>query len=335
MRKPRTQPATPVTSRQIAQRLGVSQSTVSRVLSGAAGYTYSDETRSRILAEAERLNYRPNAVGRSLRERRTRVVGFCSRHGNLDAHNMFLAEIIGDLQRACAAKGQFLLLLNFDPRLPVPTVHAELMSGRIDGLVLHADDRDPLVGLLAGSTLPVVAVADRIRSMPSALCDDQDGMAQAVAHLVERGHRRIAFLNPPDGLASVRDRAAAYESEMKRRGLQPICVPVAYEDAEPALDVMLSRADPVTAVCCWNDVTALVLLGACRRAGIRVPDDLAIVGFDGLIDDRIASQRLTTVVAHWPEVTAAALAALGALLAGKEVPAETVVPVTLRTGETT
>jgi len=335
MRDRRRRPSGHVTAREIARKLGLSQSTVSRVLSDAPGYTYSDETRRRVLAEAKRRSYSPHAVGRSLRERRTRVIGFCSRRGNLDARNTFLAEIIGNLQRGCSVNGEFLLLHNFPTSVPVNEVYGELMSGRIDGLILHADEDEPLVARLAEGALPVVAIADRIPAMPSVVCDDRDGIAQLIRHLAERGHTRIAFLRPDDQLASVRDRAAAYESEMTSRGLEPVYIPVEYEASEPALDLIRSVAVRPTAVCCWNDVSALVLISACRRNGVRIPDDLAIAGFDGLMDTRLMAQRLTTVVAHWPAVTESARNALDALLRGEEVPHETVVPVALRVGETT
>jgi DNA-binding LacI/PurR family transcriptional regulator len=335
MRSQRQSDSGHVTAREIARKLGLSQSTVSRVLSNAPGYTYSNDTRSRVLAEARRRSYRPHAVGRSLRERRTRVIGFCSRRGNLDARNSFLAEIIGSLQRGCSEKGEFLLLHNFATEMPDSEVYGELMSGRIDGLVLHADEDEPLVARLAEGALPVVAIADRIPAVPSVVCDDRDGIAQLIQHMTERGHTRIAFLRPDDQLASVRDRTAAYETEMARRGLEPLYIPVEYEASEPALDLIRSTKARPTAVCCWNDVSALVLISACRRAGVRIPDDLAIAGFDGLMDPRLMAQPLTTVAAHWPAVTCAALDALSTLRRGVEVPRETVVPVSLQIGETT
>lgn len=335
MRNPEGDGDRHVTAREIARKLGLSQSTVSRVLSNAAGYRFSEATRQKVLDEAKRMGYRPHAVGRSLRERRTRVVGFCSRRGNLDARNMFLAEIIGSLQRACSDTGHFLLLYNFSPATPTSEVCGELTSRRIDGLVLHASEDDPLVHLLAERRLPVVTIADRVPSAPSVLCDDRDGMAQVVEHLVQKGHRRIAFLRPDDRLASVEDRAESYRAQMLARGLEPLFISIDYEAAEPALDMILAMSNPPTAVCCWNDVSALVLLSACRRAKVRVPDDLAVTGFDGLFDPRLTVQRLTTVAAHWPDVTRCALDVMARLIRGEEVPRETVIPVQLTEGETT
>lgn len=323
------------TARDIARALGLSQSTVSRILSGAPQYRFSDATRRRVLDGAARLGYRPHAVARSLRERRTRVIGFCSLQGNLDARNLFLAEIIGSLQRACSECDEFLLLHNFGPDISDDDAYGEIVSGRIDGLILHAGDTDPLVQRLAQSNLPVVAIADRIAVIPSVVCDDRAGIAQAIQHLTDRGHQRIWFAHAPTSLASVNDRFEAYRTAMTVLGLSPMPIEIAYEDVEPVLQRIRDADEPPTAVCCWNDATALILVSACRKAGLRVPEDLAVVGFDGLLDQRLEWQRLTTVSAHWPEVTRKALEVLHARMRSEPVPRETVIPASLRPGETT
>lgn len=324
-----------MTARDIAQKLGLSQSTVSRVLSGAKDYQYSEETRKRIRARAEQMGYRPHAVAQSLRQQRTRVIGFCSRHGHLDARNTFLAEIIGSLQRSCSEHGEFLMLHSFAPGTPDDVAYGELVSGRIDGLILHGNDADPLARRLAAGPLPVVAVVDRITGVPAVLCDDRGGMALAVRHLSERGHRRIGFVHAGRGLASVCARIEGYLTAMAELGLEPHLIEVDYEEAGPALAAIRSAGTPPTAVCCWNDVTALVLLEACAAAGLRVPADLAVMGFDGLLDTRLAGQHLTTVSAHWPEVTRRALEVLRARLGGGDAPEETVIDVSVRLGRTT
>jgi DNA-binding LacI/PurR family transcriptional regulator len=324
-----------ITAKEIAAKLGVSQSTVSRVLSNAPGYQYSAETRRRILQEAERAAYRPHAVGRSLRERRTRVVGFTSSYANLDARNAFLAEIIGSLQSSCARSGHFLLLHNFEPEVPPIQKLAELTCGRIDALVLHSAADDPLVPLLRRAHLPVVAVADAIPEIPSVVCDDRDGIRQAIEHLEARGHTRIAFLAPMTPLVSARAREAAYCDEMASRGWEAIRLYVEYEITGPALAAMMEMDPPPTAACCWNEVTALDLLHACRLKGVRVPEDLAIVGFDGLLDRRVMAKDLTTVMAGWPSVAETAIEVIHKMVQGATVPAVTTLPVSFHVGETT
>ena len=323
------------TSRQIADRLGVSQATVSRVLRNAPGYQYSPETRQRIQDEAKRIRYRPNAVASSLREGRTRVIGFHNQKSELDTRNVFMAEVIGSLQHACLEIGHFLLLHNFTTDASVSDRMAELTSGRIDGLIVHLRENGLLAQGIAQSGLPAVAIADRVESIPSVGCDDRTGMKLAIQHLEERGHQRIAFAAPPDPPESAQVRHRAYIEEMERRGWEPVTVPSPHHDSELTFQALQSLTPCPTAVCCWNDVSAVCLLRACSRAGVRVPDDLAVVGFDGLIDDRMLPCNLTTVDVHWAKITQTAVQTLMALLRGESVPWVTNVPPTLRIGETT
>jgi len=324
-----------VTARQIADRLGVSQATVSRVLRNAPGYQYSQDTRQRIQDEVERMGYRPHAVASSLREGRTQVIGFHNQKSDLDARNVFMAEIIGSLQQACLEIGHFLLLHNFATDDPVSDKIAELTRGRIDGLVVHLRENGPLAQGLAQSGLPTVAIADRVENIPSVGCDDRLGIIQAIKHLEERGHRRIAFASPAYPSESAQVRHQTYIEEMERRGWQPVTIPCPHHDTDITFQALQSVTPHPTAICCWNDVSAVCLLRACSRAGVRVPDDLAVVGFDGLIDNRMLPRDLTTVDIHWAKITQTAVQILMAMLRGESVPWVTNLPPTLRIGETT
>jgi DNA-binding LacI/PurR family transcriptional regulator len=308
---------------------------VSRVLKNAPGYQYSQETRRRIQEEVERIGYRPNAVASSLREGRTRVIGFHDQRSELDARNVFMAEVIRSLQQACLEIGHLLLLHNFANDVSVSERLAELTSGRIDGLVVHLREDGPLAQGIAQSGLPAVAIADRVACLPSVGCDDRAGVIQAIRHLEERGHERIAFAYSPYPLEAAQGRHRAYLAEMERRGWPPVSVPCSNHDTDTTLQALQSVTPHPTAVCCWNDVSAVYLLRACSRAGVRVPDDLAVVGFDGLIDDWMLPRNLTTVDIHWAKITQTAVQILMALLRGESVPRVTAVPPTLRIGETT
>lgn len=324
-----------VTSHDVARVTGVSQATVSRILSNSPKHRFTEETRRRVWEEAERLGYRPNAVGRSLRERRTRVIGFYTWYGNLDARNPFLAEIIGGLQRGACNVGYSILLKNFPEGTPVNDIFGELTSGQVDGLVVHTRVDDPLVDKLAESSLPVVAVTDRVVNLPSVVVDDQSGIQQAINHLVEHGHQRIAFLYPTMYLASAQARRDAYEEEMMRRGWEVQSFAIQYEQVDPVVEAWQQMADPPTAICCWNDLVALNLLHTCQRRGIRVPEELAIVGFDGLLDIRLLERPITTIEAHWPDVAQRALQLVLERGNEVEIPPVSVFPVSLRIGETT
>jgi DNA-binding LacI/PurR family transcriptional regulator len=336
-----------ITAKDIGRALGLSQPTVSRILSGAANHRVSAETRRRVLETAERMGYRPNAVARSLRRRRTHIVGFYTGYGYLDARNAFLAAVIGGLQRACDDHRLDLLLHGVFRGGSTDDIYGELVDGRIDGLFLHTHASDPLVARLVASSLPVVAVADAIPGVPSVTSDDEAGTRLLVEHLWARGHRRIGYVRPTIRFTSVEARAAAFTAAMAERGVPAAHRPVIeteYETAEPVLDALLALPEPPTAVCCWNDLAAYNLIYACRQRGVRVPEELAVAGFDGLLDPRLVPRPLVTVGADWNAVADRAMSLLvrqiharhGAGPEGEadEIPPLTRLPVRLIGGDT-
>lgn len=332
----------PVTAKDIARELNLSQPTVSRILSGDARHRVSSATRQRVLETAQRLQYQPNAVARSLRRGRTNLIGLYTNH-DYDARNDFLGTIIGSLQRACETQGLDLLLHSAYRGGSPDDIYGKLRDGRIDGLILHASAGDPLIEILGRSPLPVVVVADSLPDLPAVICDDADGMRQLIAHLQGRGYRRFAFLAPSLSLASVERRRAAFEDEMARAGIAPEhrrVLSIAFENpvmaddgATSVLDTLLESEHPV-AVCCWNDRTAYNLLQACDERGVRVPDDLAVTGFDGFLATKAPRWHLVTVRCPWDEVAATALQSLQQLMVGQELAPETRLPVTLVPGDT-
>ena len=326
----------PVTSYDIAQKLGLSQSTVSRILNGVKGYRVAENTRLRVVEEARRMGYRPNSIARSLRKRRTNIVGFYGGYGYLNARNAYVAAVIGALQQACDAEVLDILLHGAFRQRTTDDVFGELVDGRIDGLFLHTLSTDPLVELLGESSLPVVAISDALPGLASVVTDDRDGIRQTIEHLFVRGHRRIAYLAPEPRFVSVESRVDAFQCEMQARGETDARV---IRNRGVELDIplpeLLQMAGSPTAICCWNDLTAANLLVSCREFGIRVPTDLAVVGFDGVLDSRLMAQALTTIAVPWDILGQQAVALLMAQIRGSEVPRVTCVPVQLVPGETT
>lgn len=328
----------PITAKDIARELNLSQPTVSRVLSGDKQHRVSESTRQRILDAAKRLRYQPNAVARSLRRGRTGIIGLYTNH-NYDVRNDFLGAIIGSLQHGCASQNLDLLLHSALYGRSAEDVYAKLRDGRIDGLILHADPDDALVEILGKSTLPVVAVADRMPDLPTVTCEDADGMHQLVDYLWERGHRRYAYLSPRKYLVSADRRQAAFLAEMHTRGLAKSdyrVLPIDYEATDAAVDNLRQQGRPL-AVCCWNDRTAYNLLHTCLERGVRVPDEIAITGFDGFRGHKVPARQLVTVDCHWGEVAEKALDILTSLInspAGAPAMQEVCLPVTLLAGDT-
>jgi DNA-binding LacI/PurR family transcriptional regulator len=296
----------PITAKEIGRRLGLSQPTVSRILSGANGYRVSPETRRRVLDMAAQMGYRPNALARSLRQGRTNIVGFYTGYGYLDARNPFLAELIGGLQRSADTRQLDILLHGVFRGASTDDIYGELVNGRIDGLFLHTYPDDPLAARLRDSSLPVVALADAISGIPSVVADDVRGTRMLLDYLWDKGHRRIGYIRPTHRFASVERRIEAFREWTAKHGITEGDAPVyevEFEFSKSAMEDAMDSPNPPTAICCWNDMTAFDLLYQCGQRDINVPDDLAIVGFDGLLaDPRLCPRALVTAGASWTDI---------------------------------
>ena len=334
----------PVTAKDLARELNLSQPTVSRILNGDSNYRAAAATRERVWEAAHRLGYQRNAVASSLRRGRTDIIGLHTSH-NYDVRNEFLGAIVGSLQRACSDYRLDVLLHSALSGAPAREMFGKLRDGRIDGLILHAQSNDPLVSLLRKSNLPVVVVADPLPGMTAVTSDDAGGMELLIEHLWAHGYRQFAFLAPQRELASVERRRIAFDEALNRRGLDSAnyrTLAMDFEQTAPLLPQLLAlaRTEPL-AVCCWNDRTAHNLLGDCARANVSVPQTLAITGFDGFQNDKLPARHLVTAVCPWEQVAQTALEQLRAHIdaraqkALKPAPAETRLPVELRAGDTT
>jgi len=298
----------PITAKDIARELNISQSTVSRILSGDRQHRVSEQTRRLVWETAKRVGYQPNAVARSLRRGKTDIIGVYTNH-NYDVRNEFVGTIVGALQRECEGMDLDLLLHSGYSGSPPELLFGKLSDGRIDGLILHATADDALVKLLARSKLPVVSVADKLPGIPGVICDDADGMRQLIDHLWNKGYRRYAYIAPGMQLASVLKRQTAFRENLKARGLGLADrreIDVQYEEAEPVLDELL-RMGPGVVACCWNDRTAYNLLHECYKRGIAIPSGLGVAGFDGFTARKIPLCDLVTVQCPWERVAASAL----------------------------
>ena len=322
-----------VTGKDIARELGISQPTVSRILNGREDARVSDETRARVFEAAQRLGYRPNAIARSLKHGRTHCVGFHSLY-DYDARNDFLSSLLGGLQRACAAHHLSLMLLPAWHDQSAQEIALEMHDGRIDGLFLHTGPSDRIVEQVQQASLPVVALADIIPGVTSVAFDNAMGMRLLIEHLRGRGYRRFVFAAPQARLQSVEMRLSAFESLLRDDEVGRV-ERIDYEASEPLLETLRDwrQSDEKFVVCCWNDRTAYHLIAQCWRAGIAVPEQMAVVGFDGFLDTKLPVHQLVTVGGDWDELTRRALEAMSALIAG-ETPANIVLPVRLFEGDT-
>ncbi len=329
-----------VTLQAVAERAGVNRVTAAVALgkSPQGGTRVSAATRLRVQEAAQELGYAPNAIAQALRGERTNIIGYYAGYETLDAHSPFTAAILQGLQRSCRAYHQDLLLFGSFLRDTVDSIYATLTSGKIDGLVLLPTPRSPVMDRLFESHLPVVAIANQHTHAPSVTVDDVAGSTLIADYLAQKGHRHILYRTQAEQRTSARTRQVAFCARAQALGLRVTltCEGEAHHALTPEEIAILQQPAPArpTAAVCWMDVSAYVLLEHCERVGLRVPDDLAIVGYDGVPLSIKPERTLTTVAAPWVEVAAQAVTYLQWLLAGKDVPRQTVLPVQLMIGDT-
>ena len=314
-----TTPRRRPTITDVARRAGVSAAAVSFAVNGRPGV--GETTRARILQAAAELGWQPSAHARALTDARARAVGLVLARdpAELEADAFFVRFLAG-LEGKLAPRDHA-LLLQLVPAAETTAYERLAASGRVDGFVLTDVERDdPRFAVVAASGLPAVVAGDPGAGCPFPWVETAHGrgMAAAATHLAERGHERIAFLGGPAQLDYVQARAEHWRAALVGAGREPGPVLFA-EPGEPARAAAeRALASGATAVAATSDVLALALLAAARADGRRVPDDLAVSGFDDSALAALAVPPLTSVRVDYAEFGAAAAAALLALLDGDD-----------------
>jgi DNA-binding LacI/PurR family transcriptional regulator len=293
---------------EVAREAEVSRALVSLVMRDSP--KVSEKRRTRVLAAAQRLGYRPNAMARGLASRRTRTIGVLLN----DLRNPFFAEMMDGIVEA-ADELDYRLLIGTGRREAAGERRAvdAFFEHRADGLLL-VSPRLPLSEILAiGRSAPTVAVARPLRDahVDSVTNDDVAGAKLAVRHLSELGHRRIAHVDGGRG-AGAAARRRGYIREMERLGLEPHVVPGEFTDAAGVRAAeRLLDGDPLpTAVFAANDLVAAGALDRFEDSGLRVPRDISIIGYDNTFLAALHHMSLTTIDQPRPEIGRLALMTL-------------------------
>jgi LacI family transcriptional regulator len=280
-----------VTIRDVAARAGVSIATVSRVLRGTTPVTPA--TRERVLAAVDELGFRPSALGRSLAEGRHAANGIVFP----DLSGPYYAEVVLGYEEAAGELGRSVLILSAHGRDAAPDMVREL-AGRVDGLVvLGRTVSDDVVREIAARKVPIVLLA---RPAPvevdSVKAENVESAARLTEHLIEHGHRRFAFLGDVERSPDTFERWSGFQAALESAGLEPPDdpVPVTFreDEGERAAIELVESGLPDAAVCA-NDEVALGLMAGLRRAGVDVPGQVAVTGWDDIMAARYAG--LTTV----------------------------------------
>lgn len=288
----------------VARRAGVSQTTVSLVLNDPENSKIPPATQQRVLQAVREVGYRTNRLARAMRLDRTDTIGFVTDNIAITPH---ANAMIQGAQDAAWNAGLLLLVVNTGP-VYHPAHHKleraaidELLERQVDGIIIAAMFHrviDPHPALLEGRAVLLDArTADG--TVASVVPDEFEAAYRATSHLIEHGHRRIAHVTIPQVVPASELRRDGYRAALTDHGIEPD--PELYIDGvesepggAPGIHQLLNLAELPTAVFCFNDELAMTLYQAAHDRGLRIPDDISVIGFD---DQALVASRL------WPPLT--------------------------------
>jgi LacI family transcriptional regulator len=289
------------TLRDVAKAAGVHPSTASRALNDTTRPMVNAATVRKVLSAAEKLGYRPNSIARGLKTSRTFTVGVLIP----DLTNPLFPPMVRGLEDGLSGAGYTVVAGNTDDDDGKERSIAEAMlARRIDGLVMATARRDhPLVHELAAAGVPLVLAVRTVDQspVPAVVDDHHAGVGLAIRHLAELGHRRIAHVAGPQHTSAGLVRYHSYASWLQSEGLPLDPELVAFSSAfqeQPgaeAFRALLDRGAAPTAVLAGNDLIALGCYDVAAARGIRIPDDLSVVGYNDIVFADKFNPPLTTV----------------------------------------
>jgi LacI family transcriptional regulator len=288
----------PVTLEEIAKATGFSIPTVSRALTNN-NYPVNSATRRRIIEAAQAMGYKPNLLARSLRTEQTNIIGIIVD----DLLSPFVPPIVRGIQDYLKDFEYLSLIVNceWNPELEQDAIKT-LVSRPVDGIIFVEYSHLAVSEALKQSHKPYVFV-HRLFGSPvknSVVPDDHYGAGLAVRHLITLGHRRIAYINGPEGWHSAQRRLAGYKDELAVQGLNfdPTLVQPGdweLEGGYKAAKNLLNLAELPTAIFAANDLMALGAIYAVKDTGWQIPENIAVVGYDNRNFAKIVRPKITTV----------------------------------------
>jgi LacI family transcriptional regulator len=298
------------TIREVAESAGVSYATVSHVINNTR--LVSPETRERVLAAMAALNYRPNALARSLRQGKTNTLGLVLP----DSANPFFAEISRSIEDEAFKKGYSVFLCNTELDTQRELFYVDVLSKKqVDGIVfVAAGDQADSLDFLVSRNMPVVMIDRNVPNVEvdAVLSDNQLGGYLATHHLIELGHRRIACISGPSSITPSSERIIGYRKALEEAGIpydENLVIRGDYH-AQSGMEIthsILKMEPRPSAIFALNDLMALGALRAAAEAGYSVPRDLAVVGYDDLEITHFTNPPLTTIAQPKKEIGAQAI----------------------------
>ncbi len=297
----------PVTIKDLARESGVSPSTVSYVLNGGPR-SVSEDTRKRVMEARDRLNFHPNSAARSLSRRKVDTIGVVYNYAHTDDVNDYFTTILHGIMGACLSYQQNTMLLTTHEWSDIAQHIGTYCDGRVDGLLVIAPpDNLGIIESLQRGNKPWVLVGDWPPN-PLASCIDVDkrgASKSATEYLISMGHSRIAYFAGDDNQRITVEREQGYRLAMEEAGLFVSGSSVVAGRYNPSSGaerartlLQLPRNEWPDAIACGNDGIAFGVLSVLVANGVRVPEDISVMGFDDVASAALAPVPLTTV--HQP-----------------------------------
>src|SRR6478672_11686577 len=302
--------------KEVAKLAKVSTATVSRTINGST--KVSARTAARVQKAIKELNFYPNTHARTLVSGRSRMLGLIIS----DITNPFFPELVKHFEDQAVQKGLEVIIGNTDynPKRMTECIR-RMVERKVDGVAIMTSEADPaVVTELTRRNIPTVFMDTGKTGLHSAniRIDYAQGIHEAVQHLFSLNHRRIAFIAGPMNLESARMRRDAYLSGLKSRGLSDKAMVEKgdhrIEGGAMAMRSLLKLPQRPTAVITSNDLTAIGALGAILHAGLKVPEDISLIGFDDISFAHLTQPPLTTVILSRTQLAVTAFAALESLI---------------------
>lgn len=278
------------------------------------------DTRLRVQTAAAQLQYQPSSLARGLRTSATQTIGVVLP----DVTNPFFSNVLRGIEAVAWEQGYQILIgdTNNDPERQLNFLRM-LAGKRTDGALVLATRGDTRSLLDVGMQIPLVLACEYMEGdfFPSVSIDNVAAAYDATNHLVQLGHRRIGFINGPDEIVLSRDRLRGYLLAMKQTGGDEHAELIRNADFDiaggrTAAADLLSQKNPPTAIFCANDEMAIGVIQAARQLGVRVPEDLAVVGFDNISMAEVVEPALTTIAQPMHELGRTAMDLLLAAMRG-------------------
>lgn len=281
----------------VAKKAGVSRSTVSRVLTNSN--RVDPETRKKVFAAMKELNYQPSQAARNLRRQETKLIAVlipC-------ISNPFFGSLVQGMEEVAVKKGYHVILCNTgeDPILEIEYLRM-LERKQVDGIIMTAH-RNPLEKVKSFLKFgPIVFASEYTEddSLPAVIIDNSEAAGKVTEHLIMKGHRRIGFINGPEHIILCRDRQEGYLHMLEKYDIPVsdgliLCSDFTMEGGFKSAKHLLDLEEKPTAIFATNDEMAVGVIQAVQEQGLRVPQDVAVAGFDNIQISQVVQPNLTTI----------------------------------------